>query len=103
MEAEQKLRSAVICFPGERVQRSARVDASRWQIWRGRLRELAGKGLNALGVPGALQPVEHFDKLTGQHVSVSVGELFVCISVNGRDFYFNRLTGRFDGTGAARA
>jgi hypothetical protein len=43
--------------------------------------------------------MEFEDKLAGQRISTSVGELFVCVSVNGRDYYFDRITGRFDGTG----
>jgi hypothetical protein len=39
------------------------------------------------------------DRLAGQRISATVGELFVCVSVNGRDYYFDRITGRFDGTG----
>jgi hypothetical protein len=66
----------------------------------GRARERLGALLNRIGVPGAIQPVEVRDKLTGQQVSVSVGELFVRVSVDGRDYYFDRLSGRFDGTGS---
>jgi hypothetical protein len=70
------------------------------QIVAGRLLEWFGGALNWLRMPGAIRPVEIDDELAGQHISVSVGEMFVCLSVNGRDYYFNRVTGRFDGTGA---
>lgn len=41
------------------------------------------------------------DDLTGQHISVTVGGAYVRLSVNGRDYYFDRLNGQFDGTGTA--
>jgi hypothetical protein len=43
--------------------------------------------------------METIDGVTGQKVAVSVGDLFVRLSIDGRDYYFDRLTGRFDGTG----
>lgn len=91
---------AVLRFPAERVARSARVGATRLEVLRGRFRQWLGRGLNRLGAPGAIRQMELKDQLTGQHLTVSVGELFVCMSVNGRDYYFDRLTGRFDGTGS---
>jgi hypothetical protein len=91
----------VISFPSERVPRSAAVGASRWHIWKGRCRELVGRTLSRLGLPGAIAEAEINDNLTGQQISVGVGPLYVRLSVNGRDYYFDRITGRFDGTGAA--
>src|ERR1700688_379440 len=91
----------IIPFPDERVQRAARAGATRSQILFGRFRGWAGRLCNRAGLPGAVQPMEIIDKLTGQHVAVSVGELFVCLSVSGRDYYFDRISGRFDGTGSS--
>ena len=48
-----------------------------------------------------MQPVAINDPATGQQIAVTVGDLLVRLTVNGRDFYFDRLTGRFDGTGTA--
>jgi hypothetical protein len=90
---------SVVRFPTERVQRPAQRNASLLEIAAGRLRRWLGRILNHLGIPGAIQPMEFDDVLAGQRISASVGELFVCISVNGRDYYFDRTTGRFDGTG----
>jgi len=45
--------------------------------------------------------MEATDKITGQKVAVSIGDLFVRLSVDGRDYYFDRITGRFDGTGSS--
>jgi hypothetical protein len=92
-------RSSVIPFPAERVPRSAQLGATNFDILRGRARQWLGRILSRVGMPGSIKPVEFDDKFTGQHIAVSVGELFTCISVGGRDYYFDRLTGRFDGAG----
>jgi hypothetical protein len=44
--------------------------------------------------------VEVNDAITGHRIQVKAGTLFTCITVNGRDYYFHRLTGKFDGTGS---
>jgi hypothetical protein len=54
-----------------------------------------------LGLPGAIRPVEIHDSATGQRISIAVGTVMVRMTVNGRDFYFDRLTGRLDGSGSA--
>ena len=57
--------------------------------------------MHRLGAPGAIRDFEINDELTGQQVSVAVGGTYVRLSVDGRDYYFDRLTGQFDGTGVA--
>ena len=91
----------VVRFPCERIPRAAPTDASWWDVMRERLVQQLGRLLRRVGVPGAIQNIELADKHTGQQVSVHVGELYVRLTVNGRDFYFNRFTGHFDGTGSA--
>jgi hypothetical protein len=97
----ERARRTVVRFPSERVQRSARGDATWIEIGLGLLRQWLGRALNLAAIPGAIQPMEFDDRLAGQRISTTVGELFVCVSVNGRDYYFNRITGRFDGTGSS--
>lgn len=79
----------------------AKTGASRWAIWKGKFREWAGRFLNRTGLPGAIQEATIEDGATGQTVNVRLGSLFTCITVNGRDYYFHRVSGRFDGTGSA--
>lgn len=74
-------------------------NASVLEIWRGRFRGLIGGLLGKLGVPGLIKPVAIEDQVSGIKLSIHTGSLFSRISINGRDFYFNRLSGRFDGTG----
>jgi hypothetical protein len=89
----------VLRFPHRDFGRPASGGASVVQVLRGRARELLGRLLNRLGFPGAVRNVHIKDALTGQEIDVHVGALFTRITVNGRDYYFNRTTGKFDGTG----
>ena len=91
---------AILKFnPCEVTASSVQTGASWWAIRKVRLREWAGRFLNRLGFAGAVQETEVEDQLTGQHVRVRVGDLFTVISVNGRDYYFHRLSGKYDGSG----
>ena len=64
------------------------------------MRTVTGRLLGRLGVPGAIRPVEINDQVTGLTIKVTVSPRFTMIKIDGRDFYFERLTGRFDGTGS---
>jgi len=81
----------------------ARTRATRWQIWRGRMRERAGALLSWLGFPGALTETVIDDPLTGRHIEIRVGALFTRISIDGRDYYFDRVSGEAAGTGSGCA
>lgn len=91
----------VVRFPTERVSHAARAGATVIDIARSRMKAGVGRLLNKLRVPAAIQPVEFIDEVTKQHVAVTLDDVFVRISVDGRDYYFDRLTGRFDGTGSS--
>lgn len=90
----------VVRFPSERVPRAAVTGATRFQIWRSRVLEWIGRVLNSAGAPGAIRNMSLKDTLTGQEVSVAVSAFYVRLTVNDRDYFFNRLTGRFDGSGS---
>jgi hypothetical protein len=90
----------IIRFPTERLARAAAGGATPWQIWKGRIREQAGRILCRLGVPGAIANTDIKDAQSGQEISIAVGAHYVRLSIDGRDYYFDRITGRFDGTGA---
>jgi hypothetical protein len=57
-----------------------------------------GNALN-LFAPGFVRPVDCYDQLTRTHLKIEVCTLFTIISVDGRDYYFYRLTGGYDGSG----
>lgn len=77
----------------------ARSEASAWQIARGRLREWLGRVADRMGIPGFVQRTVIEDELTGHTIKIEPGRLFTRINVDGRDYYFRRLSGRFDGVG----
>jgi hypothetical protein len=90
----------IIRFPSERTSHPVRNGASWIDIGKGRLRACLGHMMNWFGLPGAISAAEIDDHSTGQHVAVAVDAHFVRLTVNGRDFYFDRLTGRYDGAGS---
>lgn len=73
--------------------------------WHERLRRRATEAfhrlLNRLGLPGAVAPMTFRDEVTGCTLTVRVGVYSTILTVDGRDYYFHRLTGTFDGTGQA--
>src|SRR5437773_381498 len=77
----------------------AKADASRWQTLVARVRGAIGHAMTRLGVGGLVHDLDYTDKVTGRHLEIRVGDMFTRISVDGRDYYFRRLTGKFDGTG----
>lgn len=66
------------------------------------MREIIGGILNWLGMPGFLrETVYRSSKTADVEVRVKTSRLYTIVSVNGVDVYFDRLTGRIDGTGVA--
>lgn len=85
--------------PPEGHGQPVRDGASKLSIYASRLGGAIGGALNRLSVPGLLRPMLYDDPVTGDRVQVSIGSRFTVLTVNGRDFYFRRLSGEFDGTG----
>lgn len=73
--------------------------ATKTDIVKGRVKFGLGQWLNRLHVPGAVRPLSFKDPVTENTIEVRLNPLFTVFSVNGRDYYFDRFTGRFDGTG----
>jgi hypothetical protein len=67
------------------------------------LRFWAGKVLNAIGVPGVVQPGTYEGAVGQASVRIAVGPLFTVITVNGVDVYLHRFTGAIDGVGFSTA
>ncbi len=91
--------ASILKLPRREAGHSSEGGATLYDIYIGRARELLGRLLNRLRVPGAVRDAHIKDALTGQEVEIRVGELFTRVSVNGRDYYFHRASGKFDGTG----
>jgi hypothetical protein len=79
---------------------AATIGATRLQIWKERLREGLGVALNRLRLPGTISPGLIEDALSGDRIEIRVGPLLTRISVNGRDYYFDRISGAPAGTGS---
>jgi len=92
------MQSDCLEFPDQEF-RSASQGATRIQVLIGRAREYLGIALNYLSIPGPIADFVITDKLSDQKIEVKRGVLYTKLSVNGRDYYFDRLTGKFGGTG----
>lgn len=64
-----------------------------------RLKVILGKLLLKLQAPAIIADFEHVDELTGIKLIIRPQLLFTKITINNRDFYFKRFSGKFDGTG----
>ncbi len=79
------------------------TEATRWQRWRYRY----GVGpwikrlLRRITDVGIVRPFTKDDLVTGQHIEIRVSAAYTIFAVDGRDYYFDRFTGKFDGTGMA--
>lgn len=67
------------------------------------MRRTLGQLLNWLGWPGLVREAEYHGRGTTALVRVKNSRLFTVVSVNGTDVYFDRLTGRIDGTGTSQS
>ena len=92
------MESEALQFP-----RQADGGATWIQRWRSKLAVSIGRLLCRLSIPGAVRDTDISDDLSGQTIRVRTGPLFTRIQVNGRDYYFCRITGNFDGTGTGCA
>lgn len=90
--------STLIHFPSTPI--CSAENASRLDILKSRLRQFAGRTLGRLRMPGLIASTTINDPLSGQRLEIRVGTICTRISVNGRDYYFSRLSGKFDGTGS---
>jgi len=91
----------IIAFPRSGGGRPPASNASLLQILKARAKASAGALLNRIRVPGMIVPMEIVDSVTGQTINIIVNSRFTLVRVNDRDYYFDRLSGRFDGTGSA--
>jgi hypothetical protein len=99
--AASSFQPQVLRFPTERIARTASGGATQLDIWNGHIRESIGRILNLARAPGPIKDMHVKDAFTGHEVALSVGEFFVRLSVDGHHYYFDRLTGKFNGTGSA--
>ena len=49
-----------------------------------------------------IRPFAYEDPQTGDKITIAVSDFYTKLSVNGRDYFFVRETGDFDGAASAR-
>ncbi len=60
---------------------------------------IIGRVLNFFRVPGHIQPIDFEDGVLGKRICVSNSGFYTKVSIGNRDLFFNRISGKFDGTG----
>lgn len=73
---------------------------SWWRSLRWTVRESFYRLLQRLHVPGAIQDMRFHDVVSGQELEIRVGIFQTRMTINGRDYYFCRISGKLDGTGS---
>jgi hypothetical protein len=61
--------------------------------------ERIGRVLEALHTPAKIKEFECVDPITNEIVYLSTGARYSVLHVGDKRYFFDRLTGRFDGTG----
>ena len=69
--------------------------------WRAGIRWMLGDLLNMLGLPGFIREYNYGSRIGNGNIKVRISPFYTIITVNGLDVYFNRWSGRIDGTGRA--
>ena len=69
-----------------------------WLKLRDGLRNLIGWGLERFRTPARLKPFEFVDPATNETIYVYTDRLYSVLCVGQRRFYFDRITGVYDGT-----
>ena len=82
-----------------KIGRPTAQGATLIEIYIERFKQLLGKILNYFQIPGFVRPTKIYDNLTKARLEVKLSGFFTIISVDGKDYYFRRLSGKFDGSG----
>jgi hypothetical protein len=78
------------------------IAESKEAIWtkvRRRVVRAAGKTLEFCHVPARIREFEYVDPATNEIVYLSTGARYSVLHVGAKKLFFDRVTGRFDGTG----
>lgn len=66
---------------------------------RASLRAIVGWFAEVIGAPAIIREFEYVDPITNEAVYLSTGTRYSVLHVGDKRYFFERLTGRFDGTG----
>lgn len=72
-----------------------------WLKMRDAVQNFAGWSLEIFRAPARLKPFEFVDPETNETVYVYTDRLYSVLCVGQRRFYFDRITGAYDGTSSA--
>ncbi len=76
------------------------IAGKSWWSWIGpRIRQIHGVLLERLHAPAKIREFEYVDPSTNEIVYISTGARYSVLHVGAKRFFFDRVTGRFDGTG----
>lgn len=81
---------------------SSPVTNSKRSIWltmRRSLHRMIGSVLEIVHAPAGIKEFEYIDASTNETVYLSTGARYSVLHVGVKRFFFDRVTGRFDGTG----
>jgi len=81
---------------------SSPVDNRRESLWRTTrrlVRHAVGFTLELVHAPATIKEFEYVDSTTNETVYLSTGARYSVLHVGVKRFFFDRVTGRFDGTG----
>jgi len=63
------------------------------------MRYLLGKLLHWVRMPGFIRPFQYRDLNSGRLISVRTSPQYTILSIDGKELFFIRETGKFDGIG----
>lgn len=89
----------IISFPQRETLYPSSSNASVTDTIFSRIAEWFGRLFLKSKIPSAIADCSIKDELTGQWIDIRNGTLSTRISINGRDYYFDRFTGKYTGTG----
>ena len=65
------------------------------------LRNVYGRFLERIHAPAKIREFEYVDPVTNETIYLSTGARYSVLHVGGKQLFFCRTTGRFDGTGSS--
>lgn len=75
------------------------VTQSLWALACFKAKEIRGLILERIHAPAKIREFEYVDPLTNEIVYISTGARYSVLHVGAKRFFFDRVTGQFDGTG----
>lgn len=72
---------------------------SLWSLVHAKARQIHGFMLESIHAPARIREFEYVDPSTNETVYISTGARYSVLHVGSKRFFFDRITGRFDGTG----